>query len=136
MIAPYDITRRVEEQYINTDLEGIDINMSKVFLLLYADDIIFSNTAEELQQSLYLLLEYCSKWKLTIHISKTKVIVFRKGGMLPQNMLFYYNGQRLEIVKEFKYLGLVFMVGGSFAEAQNTLARQAQKAIFKLNKYL
>ena len=56
--------------------------------------------------------------------------------MLPQNMLFYYNGQRLEIVKEFKYLGLVFTIGGSFADAQNTLAGQAQKAIFKLNKYL
>ena len=40
----------IEEQYSNTDLEGIDINMFKVFLLLNADDIvIFSNTAEELQ---------------------------------------------------------------------------------------
>ena len=127
----------IEEQFINSGLEGIDINMFKVFLLLYADDIIiFSNTAEELQQSLDLLLEYCNKWKLTINVSKTKVMVFRKGGMLPQNMTFYYNGQKLEIVKEFKYLGLVFTVGGSFAGAQNILAGQAQKAIFKLNKYL
>ena len=56
--------------------------------------------------------------------------------MLLQKMIFYYNGQRLEIVKEFKYLGLVFTVGISFAETQNTLAGQARKAIFKLNKYL
>ena len=42
----------------------------------------------------------------------------------------------MEIVKSFKYLGIVFTVGGSFSEAQNTLAGQAQKAIFKLNKYL
>ena len=63
-------------------------------------------------------------------------MVFRKGGMLPRNMSFYYNGERLEIVKEFKYLGMVFTTGGSFAETQNTLCGQAQKAIFKLNKYL
>ena len=42
----------------------------------------------------------------------------------------------LEIVKRFKYLGVVFTVSGSFSEAQNTLAGQAQKAIFKLIKYL
>ena len=49
---------------------------------------------------------------------------------------FKYNGTPLEIVSSSKYLGIVFTVGGSFSEAQKTLAGQAQKAIFKLNKYL
>ena len=39
-------------------------------------------------------------------------------------------------MNSFKYLGVVFTPGGSFSETQNTLAGQAQKAIFKLNKYL
>ena len=51
-------------------------------------------------------------------------------------MLFTYEGEALEIVKSFKYLGIVFTPGGSFSETQNTLAGQAQKAIFKLSKYL
>ena len=51
-------------------------------------------------------------------------------------MAFHYNGNPIEIVKTFKYLGIVFTVGGAFTETQNTLAGQAQKAIFKLNKYL
>ena len=106
-------------------------------MLLYAYDIvIFANTQEQLQNSLDLLLESCNKWKLTINVSKTKVMVFRKGGVLPRNMVFYYNGVVLKIVKEFKYLGIVFTSRGSFSEAQNTLAGQGQKAIFKLNKYL
>ena len=63
-------------------------------------------------------------------------MVFRKGGILPRNLIFYYDGVALEITKQFKYLGVVFTTGGSFAEAQNTLAGQAQKGIFKLNKYL
>ena len=49
---------------------------------------------------------------------------------------YYYNDHQLEIVKSFKYLGIVFAVGGSVAEVQNTLGGQAQKGIFELNKYL
>ncbi|MCG7867658.1 MAG: reverse transcriptase family protein, partial [Candidatus Thiodiazotropha taylori] len=127
----------IEEQFIMSGIEGLDVNLFKVFMLLYADDIvIFSNTAEELQSSLDLLSEYCKRWKLKVNVSKTKVMVFRKGGILPRNLMFYYDGVALEITKQFKYLGVVFTSGGSFAEAQNTLAGQAQKAIFKLNKYL
>ena len=127
----------IEKHFINLGLDGIDVDMFKIFMLIFADDtVIFAKTQKQLQNSLDLLLEYCSKWKLTINVSKTKVMVFRKGGVLPRNMVFYYNGVVLEIVKEFKYLGIVFTSGVSFSEAQNTLAGQAQKAIFKLNKYL
>ena len=83
------------------------MNTFKLFLLLYADDIvIFANTSEELQVSLNLLAEYCERWKLTINTSKTnlKVMVFRKGGILQRNLVFNYNGTPLEIVTSFKYL--------------------------------
>ena len=127
----------IEEQFINSGLDGIDTDMLKIFMLLYADYIvIFANNQEQLQNSLNLMHQYCNRWKLTINISKTKVMIFRKGGTLSRNMVFYYNGVALDIVKDFKYLGIVFTSGGSFSEAQNTLAGQAQKAIFKLNKYL
>ena len=79
---------------------------------------------------------YCQKWKFTVNAAKTKVMVFRKGGVLPRNLGFYYEGNQIEIVKSFKYLGIVFTAGGSFSGTQNTLSGQAQKAIFKLNKYL
>ena len=127
----------IEEQFILSGFDGIDLNMFKMFMLLYADDIvIFSNTAEELQYGLNLLSEYCAKWKLKVNVSKSKILIFRAGGLLPRNLSFSYEGEVLEIVKSFKYLGIVFTAGGSFSEAQNTLAGQAQKAIFKLNKYL
>ena len=63
-------------------------------------------------------------------MEKTKVMVFRKGGMHPRNLTFYYNGQQLEIAKKNRYIGVVFTAGGSSSECQNTLAGQAQKAIF------
>jgi len=53
-----------------------------------------------------------------------------------QNMSFHYGVHDLEIVSKFVYLGAVFSAGGSFSEAQCTLARQSLKALFKINKYL
>ena len=127
----------IEEQFSHSGVEGLDLGLFKIFMLLYADDIvIFSNTAEELQFGLDLLSDYCGRWKLKVNVSKTKVLIFRKGGLLRRNLSFTYEDEPLEIVKSFKYLGIVFTPGGSFSEAQTTLAGQAQKAIFKLNKYI
>ena len=96
-------------------IEGIDLNMIKVFMLLYADDIVvFANSAEELHQGLDLLSDNCKRWKLKINVSKTKVMVFRKGGMVSRNLMFYYNGEALEIVNKFKYLGIVYTSGRVF----------------------
>ena len=118
-------------------LEGIDIGMLKLFILLYADDIVlFGNSAAELQNAIVILEEYCQKWKLTVNTSKTKVLIFRKGGRLPNGLRFTYNGTEIEIVSKFSYLGIVFTSGGSCKEVQRTLAGQASKAIFVLNKYL
>jgi len=63
-------------------------------------------------------------------------MIFRKGCRLPIDTSFHYGNSNIEIVREFVYLGIVFMTSGSFSEAQNTLAGQALKALFKLNKYL
>ena len=127
----------LEEEFRLNGLDGIDIGSLKLLLLLYADDItLFSETEEGLQNGINILNAYCNRWKLKVNISKTKVVVFRKGGTLPRNLKFYYDEQELEIVSSFSYLGIVFTSGGSFSGAQQTLAGQAQKAIFKLNSYL
>ena len=127
----------IEEDFYLNGLSGIDIGSLKLFLLLYADDMtIFSETEDGLQQGLNVLETYCNRWKLTVNKDKTKVMVFRKGGILRRNLKFYYQNHELEIVRSFSYLGIVFTPGGSFSNAQVTLAGQAQKAIFKLNGYL
>ena len=118
-------------------VEGIDIGMLKLFILLYANGIVlFGNSASELQNSIDILEEFCQKWKLTVNTIKTKVLIFRKSGRLPNGLRFTYNGTEIEIVSRFSYLGIVFTSGGSCKEAQRTLAGQALKAIFALNKYL
>ena len=108
-----------------------------IYILLYADDIIiFGNSPEDLQKSLATLEDYCSKWKLTVNTNKTKIMVFRKGGRLPNDLDFKYKNISIEIVNKFCYLGVIFTSGGSSFETQKTLSGQALKAVFTLNKYL
>ena len=127
----------IEDEFREKGAEGLDIGLMKMFLLLYADDIIiFSESAEGLQEGLDFLHDYCNRWKLKVNVDKTKVMIFRQGGTLPRNLKFYYNETEIDIVSSFSYLGIVFTTGGSFSQAQETLAGQAHKAIFKLKSYL
>ena len=127
----------IEQEIITKGADGVDTGFLKLFLLLYADDIIiFYETAEGLQTGLNILYNYCQKWRLSVNPSKSKVMVFRNGGRLPQNMHFHYGDNVLEITGKFTYLGVVFTTGSSFSEAQTTLSGQVQEAIFALNKYL
>ena len=127
----------LEDEFYLKGSTGVDIGMLKFFLLLYADDIIiFANTAQELQINLDILAEYCNRNRLVVNTGKTKIMIFRRAGILPRNMKFYYNDVELLIVNKFSYLGIVFTTGASFSERQKTLAGQSLKAIFKFNRYL
>ena len=62
----------LEDEFYLKGSNGIDIGMLKIFLLLYADDIInFARSAEELQNNLDHLHEYCNRYKLIVNTSKT-----------------------------------------------------------------
>lgn len=127
----------VENVFLEQGMNGIDVESFKLFLILYADDmVIFANNAAELQTSLDLMYEYCNRWKLIVNIDKTKVVIFRKGGRIPNDIEFLYDGKRVDVVNKFNYLGVVFSSGGSFSIAQSTISGQALKAIFKMNKHL
>ena len=71
---------------------------------------------------------YCQKWKLTVNVDKTKVVIFQKGGRFP-NDNFTFNGKELEIVKEFNYLGYVVSSGGTLEKALHLLADKAVRAM-------
>ena len=51
--------------------------MLKLYLLLYADDIvILAESREGLQEGLDILAEYCKIWKSTVNKDKTKIMIF------------------------------------------------------------
>lgn len=127
----------IENEFVMSGIEGMDIGMLNMFLLLYADDMtIIAKSETDLQQGLDLLYNYCKRWRLIVNIEKSKVMVFRKGGTLSRNMEFRYDGQIIEISKKITYLGITFTPGGSYAETQKNLSGKALKATFALEKYL
>ena len=54
------------------------------------------------------MYQYCQKWKLSVNTQKSKVMVYRKGGMFRRNTHFYYGEHKLEIASKFTYLGIAF----------------------------
>ena len=60
-------------------LENEDALFLKLFVLLYADDtIILAENERNLQTALDSLQEYCTKFKLIVNTSKTKIIIFSR----------------------------------------------------------
>ena len=62
---------------LNCEFNDDDLTIYfKIFLLLYADDtVIFGESADELQKTLNVFKDYCDQWKLTVNISKTKILI-------------------------------------------------------------
>ena len=55
----------IEQEFQLKGSESIDMGMFKLFMVLYADDIIiFASSAQELQSELNILSEYCNRNRL------------------------------------------------------------------------
>lgn len=102
-------------------------------MLLYADDtVLFANTATDLQHSLDSFKSYCEAWKLTVNISKTKIVIFANGRRRAYS--FHFGTDNIEIINEYKYLGVSLTRSGSFVTAKKSIAEQGNKALFALLK--
>jgi len=98
---------------------------------MYADDIvILADTPNKLQNMIEKLAEYCKTWGLTININKTKVLVFRQSkGRYCRNEKWFMNGQEVEKVRYYKYLGVIFAHDCTFHKHLNEKLKAAKTAI-------
>ena len=86
-----------------------------ILVLLFADDMVIVGTSfEDIQCSLNRLNEYCDQWGLAVNVAKTKIVVFRKRGPTKDTEVWFYKNEKLEIVKDFNYMGVIFNFTGSF----------------------
>jgi hypothetical protein len=100
---------------------------------MYADEmVIFSDTIKGLQDMLSTLYCYTEKWKLCANINKTKIAVFRKGGIVKENEKWFYNDVQVDVVDKFTYLGVILNFYRKFSVAQKNVAQQGGKAMFAL----
>ena len=82
--------------------ETISVDDVALFILLCIDDaVIFAQSAESLQNMLYVLQLYCDICHLTINTNKTKLWYLKKGRHSCPKI--YFKEIELEVVTSFKY---------------------------------
>ena len=114
------------------EITGISINLICFFLLLFADDmILFTNTPIELQTLLNKLQNYSNEWGLRVNTKKTKICIF-ENRRSQRNQLLYYDGEPLDIVDSFCYLGMKFHKNCNLEPGVKALSEQALKAVNQL----
>ena len=93
---------------IDSSCDPVSIGANKSSCLLWCDDlVVFSKTPGGLQIAINKIATHFSELGLEVNKSKTKVLISNKRGLaLSDSYSFYLNGENLEIVKEYQYLGL------------------------------
>ena len=79
----------------------------RILLLAFADDIaLFASSWEEMQALIDFLMEYCELNHLKINAEKTNVVIFRKGSKRFSKTCFEYGKERIDLAKNYEYLGI------------------------------
>ena len=92
-------------------------------IILYTYAIVEDScTVGRLQCMTSVLVEYCRMWSLIVHLCKTKIVVFRRGGKLKRSEKWYFNGKKMEVVSSCRYLGILFSNKLKWTLAKKTLA--------------
>ena len=135
MLSPFIFSIYLNE-LINS-LNKTRIYLSETYpcvnILLYADDIdICADTVGNLQSQIECLDVFCKNWDMKVNLSKSKVMVFRNGGIVRLNEKCFFQGKQIETVSYYKYLGLLISTRMNWSMAIRTLSEQARKAMFKI----
>ena len=121
----------IEDIILDAKIHGIKITKElALHILLFADDmVVVAPTPFTLQKKINHLREYFVNLGLRVNLSKTKVMVFRKGGRLRSGLSFMYGNERIEIVNEYKYLGVLFSRSGVFSKATVEFKQRGKAAL-------
>lgn len=130
------------EEYMELkSCQGITLQLStpefafymKILVLLYADDTaVIADNPVDFQTNLDHFYSYSQKWKLNVNYSKTKIVIF--GARKTNKFNFTLGGNNIEIVDNYKYLGIFFSKTRTFFKARKHLVDQARKAMHLLYK--
>ena len=107
--------------------DPVTLKDSNLSCLMFADDVVLmSESSQGLQHCLNRLSSYCNKWNHTINTSKTKIIIFNRGGHKISRFNFLLCDTETDVVQDYTYLGIVFR--------PVVLSPRRVKAFFKLRQ--
>ena len=112
----------------------VSLNNSKLSCLMYADDLVlFSETERGMKTCLLQLEHFCSKWRLSINSSKSKILIINE----PRNHTYTFKifEDSLEVVKSYKYLGIIIDKKANFHTAIEELSKKASRAYYSIRRH-
>ena len=109
----------------------------QMLTMLFADDVIFlSFTITGLHHQLNILNDTAHNLGLVVNHSKSNFVYFRNGGHLALREKWFYDGARLAVVNQYKYLGVIFSAGLTFSYCLEDMASRAKKGVIGIPKLL
>ena len=115
---------------------GVCLDEEILCHLLWADDLILmEDSPAGLQKQLDGLFTFCSRFQMIVNETKTKVMIYGNHS----GETFVFNGKPLEIVQEYKYLGVVLSSvtsarGNIYKKMPSYSVDKANKASFAVTK--
>lgn len=114
---------------------GLFIEDMNIRVLMYADDIVMlADDVNTLQMMSNNLEHYCKKWGMQVNLSKSEILIFRKGGRVSCKEKWTYNGEPVKVTSEYKYLGITLTPKMSFTKhviSKNNAAKLSLNATWK-----
>ena len=82
-------------------------NIDYIFsILLYADDIVcLAETENDLQSILFIIENWCKKWRLEVNLTKTNILHVRNPRKPQSKFTFLFDMRPVPYCKFYKYLG-------------------------------
>ena len=120
------------------NLYGINLYDQLIVHLLWADDLVLmSDTPSGLQTQLDGLFTFCSRYQMIVNQLKTKIMIY--ANVKQDQYSFEFNKERLEIVNEYKYLGVVLnstkcIRGNKYKSMVDYITDKSTKATFMVYK--
>ena len=96
---------------------GLGCHFISIFMacLMYADDLcLLAPTRGAMQKLLTICVEYCQEFCLTFNVKKSKTLIFGKTN-IDQITPLSLNGEDIEIVSSWKYLGCTILSGAKLS---------------------
>ena len=124
-----DLQQELEQKYCNP----VNISSSvESGCLIWADDLLLmSKTEIGLQNMLNALKNDTSKNGMTLNIGKTKVMIFNKSGRHMRRQ-FYFGENKIEIARQYKYLGFMMTPSGEITTGLKDLKDRASRALMSM----
>ena len=84
------------------------IGGENVCVFIYADELaLIAQNERDLQKMLDILFKWCQQWRISVNTEKSEIIHFRPCQSKQTKEQFKYGDSVLNVVKFYKYLGII-----------------------------